>query len=379
MGSYAARPDAETAEQAAARRNAGRFTLSEARQESVRLADLVKAGQTPRTAREAVQAERRAQSVETFEAMAAELVDLHREEWSPEWTQRAERLFASDDCAPLRPVPVRNIMADAVRAVVKSIEAKASKATGRSQSARPAFRLIGQVMRHAVNTGRAGADPTATLRGALKARAPEHHGILKKADLPDFYARLDAAKIDRPTSIALRLMAYTLARTKEIRQATWADFDLDEANGGADATWSVPAEKMKMKRPHVVPLAPQAVALLLELRAITGNGQYLFPNVRDPKRCMARSTLNAVIYRLGYAGKLSAHGFRGTASTILHEAEHDTMLIELCLAHTDGKVRAAYNHSTRLPARRAMLATYANILDGLARPGSNVVTFKGAA
>jgi integrase len=368
LGEWATAPDAETAEQAADRRTAGRFTLAEARIERQRLADLVRAGQTPLRAKDAAKAAQFDHSANTFEAVSTEFLAVRGVGWSAEWKLRAEKLFAGEDCAPLRPLPVRDITAAAVLAVLRNIEGKGAIA------ARTAAGLIGQTFRYAIATGRCDSDPTAALRGALKPHKTEHHAPLSRADLPEFFAALAATHIERQTEIALRLLAYTLVRTAELRQAEWGEFDLD------NAVWSIPAARMKMDRPHVVPLPTQAVALLRELHTMTGNRQHLFPNVRDPQTCMARSTLNMAIYRMGWQGRFSAHGFRGTASTILHEANFDTRLIELQLAHRDrNSVRASYDHSQRMAERRAMLQSYADTLDAYTVPQSNVVSLRGVA
>src|SRR5262249_12503619 len=149
------------------------------------------------------------------------------------------------------------------------------------------------------------------------------------------------------------------------------EFDLDEAE------WRLPPKRMKMRRPHVVPLSTQAVAMLRELHAITGRQQWLFPNARRPMDHMSHNTLNAVIERIGFCARFSSHGFRATASTMLHEAGFDTRLVELQLAHQDrNKSRASYDHSARLPERKAMMQHWADCLDAQLDAGSRVVALK---
>src|SRR5699024_2277224 len=146
------------------------------------------------------------------------------------------------------------------------------------------------------------------------------------------------------------------------------------------AEWRIPAGRMKMRRLHVVPLPRQAVALLRELHSLTGGRPLLFPNLRDPARCMTITTLNRALERMGYAGRLSGHGFRGTASTILHELGYPPLVIERQLAHAPrDKVAAAYNHAEFLPERRAMLQAWADFVDGLREPGQVVPIKRSSA
>jgi integrase len=199
----------------------------------------------------------------------------------------------------------------------------------------------------------------------------QHHPPLERADLPAFFDALSADGAGRPTEIAIRLMAYLFSRTIELRASSWREFDLDRAE------WRIPASRMKMGRPHVVPLPDQAVALLRELHAHTGHQHWLFPNTRRPKTYMGGTTINRVIERMGFLDRFTAHGFRATASTLLHEAGFDSRLIEMQLAHQDrNKSRASYDHSARLPERRQMMQSWADMLDEMMKPNSNVVSIR---
>jgi integrase len=204
------------------------------------------------------------------------------------------------------------------------------------------------VFRYAIATGKADTDPTLALRGALETREVQHHPPLERADLPAFFEALGADGARRPTEIAIRLMAYLFSRTIELRAASWGEFDLDRAE------WRIPASRMKMGRPHVVPLPTQAVALLRELHALTGDQQWLFPNTRRPRTYMGGTTINRVIERMGFLDRFTVHGFRATASTLLHEVGFDSRLIEMQPAHQDrNRSRASYatRHACRSVAR----------------------------
>jgi integrase len=156
----------------------------------------------------------------------------------------------------------------------------------------------------------------------------------------------------------MKLMAYTFVRTSELIEAPWTELDLDEAR------WTIPAERMKMDTPHVVPLSRQGVEVLRALKLLTGNGRLVFPGAKDKKKPMSNNTILYALYRLGYRDRMNGHGFRGLASTILHENGFEEAHIELQLAHMKrNKVAAAYNHAKYLKQRTAMMQWWADYLD----------------
>jgi integrase len=165
----------------------------------------------------------------------------------------------------------------------------------------------------------------------------------------------------------MRLLMLTFVRTGELRCSTWDEFDLDGEE------WRIPAHRMKMREAHTVPLSRQVLELLKELYTITGHQKWLFPNVRRPITCMTATTLNRVIERIGYKGKFSAHGFRGTASKILNELGYQPDVIEKQLAHSDrNNVRASYNQAQYIEERKKMMQLWADYLDGL-KAGAKVI------
>jgi integrase len=165
----------------------------------------------------------------------------------------------------------------------------------------------------------------------------------------------------------MRLLAYTFVRTSELIEAEWREFDLENAR------WNIPAERMKMDTPHIVPLSLQAVEILRALRLLTGNGVLVFPGANDKKRPMSNNTILFALYRLGYKGRMTGHGFRGLASTILHENEFGDEHIELQLAHQKrNKVAAAYNHAKYVTQRADMMQWWADYLDVQLAEGEQV-------
>jgi integrase len=201
---------------------------------------------------------------------------------------------------------------------------------------------------------------------------------IRRKAITEFVKALDGYAGYRTTVIALRLMLLTFVRTVELRGALWAEIDLDRAE------WRIPAERMKMREPHIVPLSRQAVELLRELHTFTGGRGMLFPNYRNPKTCMTATTLNRALERMGFNGKdsigFSAHGFRATASTILNEIGFRPDVIERQLAHAErNKVRASYNQAEYLEERRAMMQQWADLTDEMAKDDDKVTPIKKAA
>ena len=231
--------------------------------------------------------------------------------------------------------PVSEIAASEVLRVLKTVEAR-----GRLETAKRLRATIGQVFRFAVATGRADTDPTASLRRAIASPAVQHRAAIVEPKAFGGLLRAIASYEGAPeTKAALELSALTFARPGEVRAAEWSEIDLD------GAIWSIPAAKMKMRRPHRIPLAPRAVTLLRELHRITGNGRFVFPSNRSRERCMSENTINAALRRLGFTkDEMTAHGFRSAASSMLNECGMwNADAIERQLAHVDNdSVRRAY-------------------------------------
>jgi integrase len=220
---------------------------------------------------------------------------------------------------------------------------------------------VGEIFRYAVALGVAKRDPSRDITAALKERPPvKHRAAMPRKELPLFFGKLEQEPLEKSTKIALLLTIYTLVRTNETRFARWSEFeDLD----GKRPLWRIPPERMKMRSEHLVPLAPSVRSLLQELQAIDLPGPHLFPGNR--KGVMSENTMLYALYRLGYHGKATVHGFRGTGSTILNESgKFEPDWIERQLAHDErDQIRAAYNSAQYLKQRRIMLEWWATYLD----------------
>ena len=243
------------------------------------------------------------------------------------------------------------------------------------ETARRLRQSCGQIFRYAILTGRAKYDPSADLRGAFHAPARKRgHRAMSRDELPNFLRALEAYDGDARTRIALQLIILTFVRTGELRAARWSEF---ENLQGAEPLWRVPAERMKMKREHVVPLAPQVVALLRALRGLPGSdtSPFLFPS---PSRegCMSYNTMLYALYRMGYHSRATVHGFRAMASTALNEMGFPPDVIERQLAHQErNAARAAYNRAEYLGERRTMMKYWADCVDVL-REGGGVLPLR---
>lgn len=344
--------------------------LKEARAARDEAKRLLADGQDPLAAKKIAKATRAQAVADTFEAIAQELLDKKRRE------EKAHRTLAKIEwlLELAKPAigarPISEIRAPEVLRVLRAVEAR-----GRHETARRLRATIGQVFRYAVATGRADADPTGALKGAIITPVVRHRAAIIEPKAFGGLLRAIADYEGAPeTRIALKLLSLTFVRPGELRAAEWSEIDLEAA------VWSIPAAKMKMKRPHRVPLAPQAVALLQALHAITGRGKFLFPSVRSPNRCMSENTINAALRRLGFGkDEMTGHGFRSAASSILNESGlWNADAIERQLAHVDNdSVRRAYARADFWEERVRMMQWWAEKCEQLHRGGDLIrVNFK---
>jgi integrase len=248
--------------------------------------------------------------------------------------------------------------------------------SGRTSARHRAKQRVGQVLRYAIATGRAERYPTADLRGALAPiKVTNRAAVTDPREVAQLLRALHGYRGHFIVeAAALKIAPLVFVRPGELRAAEWAEMDLYAGE------WRIAAHRMKMRRPHLVPLAKQAVAILREIEPLTGRGRYVFPSPRSAQRPLSDNAITAALRRIGYTGEqMSWHGFRAMASTLLNELGFPPDIIELQLAHQErNEVRAAYNRAQRLDERRKMMQAWADYLDGL-RAGSNVVPFRRPA
>jgi integrase len=329
-------------------------------------------GIDPSAVRQAQKAARVDAESGSFEVVAREWYARQSPKWADSFKSKVLRRLERDVFPKIGRKPIGDLKAPEVLAILRNVEER-----GTVETAHRIRQSLGQIFRYAVATHRADSDPTANLRGALAAVPDRHHAsITDPKQVGPLIRALRHYSGTEVTKCALRLAPLLFVRPGELRQAKWSEFafDLEPPLKSKEtvAEWRIPAERMKMREQHIVPLSRQAVEILRELHAVTGPDGYLFPSVRTRSRSMSENTLNAALRRLDYGkDEMTGHGFRSMASTILHEQGWRSEIIERQLAHGDrNSVRAAYNFAEHLPDRRRMMQEWADFLDGLAKSGN---------
>ena len=304
----------------------------------------------------------------TFRIIAEELLAKYEREGRAEITLAKHRWLYSFAYPSLGDRPISDITASDLLRVLRVLEQK-----GLHESARRLRSACSRVFRYAVATGRADRDPSADLRGALTVPQVTHRAtIVDPKGIGALLRAIEGYEGHPATAVALRLAPHVFVRPGELRHAEWSEFDLDAA------VWSIPADKMKMRRPHRVPLSRQSIGIIKGLREVTGGRRWLFPSIRTAARPISENTLNAALRRLGYASEeMSSHGFRAMAATRLNEmGKWNADAIERQMAHQEqNSVRRAYTHGADYWAERVeMMQAWSNYLDEL-RKGGKVVSF----
>lgn len=338
--------------------------LAEARKRRDKARDALAIGEDPAQIKREAKLTRAMQDATTFERVARQWWAQWKGPRSARHADYVIRRLEADVFPALGARPVASITAPQLLAMAKGIEAR-----GALDIAKRSLQTCAQILRYAVAHGLIERNPAADVRpsDALKPRQKQNYARLEAKELPDFLRKIEAYPGSPYTRLAMKLMACTFVRTGELIGARWDEFDL------VAGEWRIPAERMKMRTPHIVPLAPQAVEVLQALHTLSGARALLFPGERDHERPMSNNTILGAIKRMGYAGRMTGHGFRGVASTILHEKGYPHHVIELQLAHQErDQVAAAYNHATYLTERRAMMNAWADHLDKL-RKGADVI------
>ena len=342
-------------------------SLAEARTLRYDAKKLLRDGKDPGAVRKVSKLEAKRAAGNTFRIVAAEWIHQQRRAWDPGHADGVEKSLELHLYPDLGDRPIDHIEPPELLAVLRKIERR-----GTHEARQRAQQRAGAVFKYGVATGRCSSDPTRDLKRAFTSPTVNHHAALDKKDLPEFFEKLGAYDLHPQTKLAIRFLALTAVRTGELRGATWDEIDLK------DAEWRIPAERMKMGEPHIVPLSTQALAVLAELQELNGDSGLLFRNVNNPAKSMSENTILYGLYRMGYHGRATGHGFRSTFSTMMNEYGFKSDWIERQLAHGErNQVRAAYNRATYLAERRKMMQHWGDVLEGLAA-GAKVVPLKRA-
>ncbi len=330
------------------------ITLADARSRRDEARKLVAEGKNPSEVRKEQKRALQTESENAFEKIAREWHQLKSARWSAGYASDIMEAFKNDIFPYVGTRPVGEIKPLELLNVLRKIEKR-----GALEKMRKVRQRCSEVFRYAIATGRAEYNPAADLSSALEVHQSNHFPFLKADEIPDFLRALEGDTGSKLVQIATKLLMITGVRTIELRAALWQEFDLD------NAIWEIPAERMKMRRSHLVPLSSQALDLLIELKSMSGNYQLVFPGCNNPNKPMSEASINQLIKRIGYGGKVTGHGFRHTMSTILHEYGFESTWIEMQLAHCDkNKIRGIYNHADYYSNRKEMLNWYSEKILG---------------
>ena len=341
------------------------ITLADARERHASARRQLANGSDPMAERMAAKTAVKGATEHTFEKIA----ELWLEHWHGNKSARhaatTENRLKTNVYPVLGGRPIAEIEPMELVQLAKGIESR-----GASDMAKRILQIVGMVLRYAVAHGYSRRNPAAEI---LKPTRKTNMARIDAKELPALLRAVEVYEGRQLTRLAMKLMALTFVRTSELIGARWDEFDLDARR------WSIPAQRMKMQTPHIVPLSSQAIENLTLLQTISGQFQLVFPGEQDPKRPMSNMTILKALERMGYKGRMTGHGFRGLASTILHEQGYNHDHIELQLAHAPrNAVSAAYNHALYLEPRTRMMQDWADLLDRT-RQGGKVIMIPASA
>ena len=327
-------------------------SLSEAREAAENARRLIATGQDPSAAKQQAKQERQAALLNTFAAVTKQWHTKNLPRWKEKHAARIMQYFESDVFPHIGNRPIKELRVSDIKAVIEHIAAR-----GALETAEKIRQWIGSVFNHAALLELTDGNPAAPLVGYLPKKEAAHMPALPREELTEFYRRLILADTHQQNRICVMLIMLCFARNTEIRGGKWQEIDFDKK------IWTIPAERMKRPRPHVIPLADWPLELLKELHAITGHSPFLFPSRTAIDGHISENTAGKIINGMGYKGIATPHGFRSLASSLLNEQGYNPDAIERQLAHIDdNKIRAAYNRTDYMAERREMMQWYSDFL-----------------
>ncbi|VEB68080.1 Putative prophage CPS-53 integrase [Providencia rustigianii] len=337
-------------------------TLADARRKRDDAKRLLVDGIDPNQQRKEQKQASKIDSVNTFKNIALEWYEGRKDRWSVGYRDDMMDAFEKDVFPYIGNRPIAEIKPMELLEVLSIMEKR-----GATEKLKKVRQRCGEVWKYAIITGRAEYNPAPDLASAFVPHKREHYAHLSVSELPEFLSSIDKYMGSQIVRVALRVLILTGVRPGELRKSEWSEINFDTG------VWEIPAEKMKMRRPHIVPLSEQVIDLLKQIHPISGSYQYIFPSRTDYRKHISDMALNTMIRRMGYSGRATGHGFRHTMSTILHEQGYNTAWIETQLAHVDkNSIRGTYNHAQYIDGRREMLQWYADYMGALEN-GDNVV------
>jgi integrase len=341
--------------------------LALARERHLEARKLLATGIDPMAQRKAEKTAQMTLSANSFQNIASLWLEHWKDGKSPRHVDCVKRRMEADILPCLGARSITEIEAPELVAMTKAIEQR-----GARDIAKRALETTGQIFRFAIAHGYATRNPAGEIRPSdiLKSTRKVNYARVDANELSSLLKAIEVYQGTPVTRLAMKLMALTFVRTSELIRAKWSEFDIEAAR------WDIPEERMKMRTPHIVPLAAQAIEVLDMLRTLTGESELLFPGDRSAVKSMSNNTILKALERMGYKGQMTGHGFRGLASTILHEKGYAHEHIELQLAHAPrNAVSAAYNHALYLEPRAKMMQEWADFLEVTQR-GGRVIPFR---
>jgi integrase len=327
------------------------LSLANARKKRDEASALLESGKHPAREKKIQKLRKAYEGANTFEHVACRWLEMKAESLNEKYSKQSLARLQRHVFPKIGDLPISDITIPDVVEVVEGI----GKA-GTIEMAKRMKQIMAQVFRYAAQRGLCTHNPAGDLRDLLPTRAEKHYACIHPSELPALLAKMDDRKKDY-TKYAMKLLMLTFVRTGELIGAKWEEIDWDKKE------WHIPKERMKMKRPHIVPLSSQAIAILREMQCITGNKPFIFHSTSSKSLHLSNGTVLMGLRRMGYKNKMTGHGFRTLASTILNEKGYAPDVIERQLAHEDGdKIRAAYNRAEYLPERKKMMQDYADFL-----------------
>jgi integrase len=331
------------------------ITLKEARAETEKARTLLVHGIDPQEDKVKRKAEVKAAYADTFEQLANDWIKHRGARWSESYRHKVRTTLARHLMPALGKTPITKITAKFLLSLLRPIEN-----SGKTDLAHTLLEHAGAIFKFAMIEGRASDDPASALRGALiPHRQVNLVAVTTPEDFRELLLAMDSYKGEYVTRAALEFTMLTFQRTQSILLAQWSQIDWNAR------LWRIPAETMKMKEPHLVPLSRQAIDLLRALQPLTGNSEFIFKSISYRSKPISGNTMLYALGRLGFRGRMTVHGFRTTASTLLNENNFRADVVEAALAHTKGDIRAIYNRARYLPERTEMYQWWADYVDQL--------------
>ena len=330
-------------------------SLVEARHKRDEAKMLLKSGKDPNLEKKKLKSNAVLDQGNTFGSISKEWFERMQHEWSEDYFHDSKRAFELHVLPYLKDIPISEIEHAEIKSVLSRMEEQR-----KFVAAKKVLQKLDRIFRFANRNDYCKHNPVILLKDDIITPKKKNQPALEESDLPEFLKKLYDLDVYITTKMGLRMVMLTLTRTKEIRHSTWDEFDLESDK----PVWRIPADRMKMNRDHMVPLSRQAVEVLKKVKRFSRGDQFVFEQKNNPQKPMSENTMLFAMYRMGYHGRATVHGFRATASTILNEKGFRSDVIELLLAHVEkNQIRAAYNRAEYLDDRREILQWWADHLD----------------